>query len=223
MRAAAQLLLGVLGLVVITPWAADAATISGTVAGPDGAAFRGAFVQARNAKSKIVVSVLSDRDGKYRIENLPAGEYRLQIKAPGYKSDPKSGVNLTADQAAAHDFKLQNGMVRWSDISMWQGMKLLPEARGRDLFFVHCMACHGFQSRMAAVTRNEDGWRDRMNYMRDAMGFFVMDPRFGFNDQKAEDVIFYMNHVFGETRRCRSRRPSCRTTRTRCGRLATRR
>ena len=198
MRAAAQLLLGVLGLVVITPWAADAATISGTVAGPDGAAFRGAFVQARNAKSKIVVSVLSDRDGKYRIENLPAGEYRLQIKAPGYKSDPRSGVNLTADQAAAHHFKLQNGMVRWSDISMWQGMKLLPEARGRDLFFVHCMACHGFQSRMAAVTRNEDGWRDRMNYMRDAMGFFVMDPRFGFNDQKAEDVIFYMNHVFGE-------------------------
>ena len=198
MRAAAQLLLGILGLVVITSGAADAATISGTVAGPDGAAFRGAFVQARNAKSKIVVSVLSDRDGKYRIENLPAGEYRLQIKAPGYKSDPKSGVNLTAEQAAAHDFKLQNGMVRWSDISMCQGMKLLPEARGRDLFFVHCMACHGFQSRMAAVTRNEDGWRDRMNYMRDAMGFFVMDPRFGFNDQKAEDVIFYMNHVFGE-------------------------
>ena len=59
MRAAAQLLLGIFGIVVITPWAADAATISGTVAGPDGAAFRGAFVQARNAKSKIVVSVLS--------------------------------------------------------------------------------------------------------------------------------------------------------------------
>ena len=99
MRSAAQLLLGILGLVVVTPWVADAATISGTVAGPDGAAFRGAFVQARNAKSKIVVSVLSDRDGKYRVENLPAGEYRLQIKAPGYKSDPKSGVNLTADQS----------------------------------------------------------------------------------------------------------------------------
>ena len=98
MRSSAQLLLGVLGVFVLTPRAADAATIAGTVAGPDGAAFRGAFVQARNAKTKITVSVLSDRDGKYRIENLPAGEYRLQIKAPGYKSDPKSGVNLTADQ-----------------------------------------------------------------------------------------------------------------------------
>jgi cytochrome c5 len=198
MRSSAQLLLGVLGVFALAPGAADAATIAGTVAGPDGTAFRGAFVQARNAKTKITVSVLSDRDGKYRIENLPAGEYRLQIKAPGFKSDPKSGVNLTADQNAAFDFALQKGMVRWSDISMWQGMKLLPEARGKDLLFTHCMACHGFESRMAAVVRNEDGWRDRMNYMRDAMGFFVMDPRFGFNDQKAEDVIFYMNHVFGE-------------------------
>jgi hypothetical protein len=32
----------------------------GTVTGPDGAAFRGAFVQARNATTKITVSVLSD-------------------------------------------------------------------------------------------------------------------------------------------------------------------
>ena len=118
MRSSAQLLLGVLGVFALVPRAADAATIAGTVAGPDGTAFRGAFVQARNAKTKITVSVLSDRDGKYRIENLPAGEYRLQIKAPGFKSDPKSGVNLTADQNAAFDFALQKGLVRWSDISM---------------------------------------------------------------------------------------------------------
>ena len=81
---------------------------------------------------------------------------------------------------------------------MYQGKKLLPEARGKDVLFTHCMACHGFESRMAASTRDEDGWRDRVNFMRDAMGFFVMDPRFGFNDQKAEDVVYYLNHVFGE-------------------------
>ena len=57
----------------------------GTVKGPDGAALRGAFVQARNAKTKITVSVLSDNQGRYRVENLPAGEYRLQIRAPGYQ------------------------------------------------------------------------------------------------------------------------------------------
>src|SRR5262245_10416604 len=143
MRSTAALLLGLLAAFAVAP--ADAATISGTVAGPDGAAFRGAFVQARNAKTRITISVLSDAAGRYRIDNLPAGEYRLAIRAPGYKSEAKGGVNLAAEQDAAHDFKLQKGMVRWSDISMWQGMKLLPEARGRDLFFVHCMACHGFQ------------------------------------------------------------------------------
>ena len=115
MRAAAQLLLGVFGVFAFAPSGAEAATISGTVAGPDGAAFRGAFVQARNAKTKIMVSVLSDRDGKYRIENLPAGDYRVQIKAPGYKSEPKSGVSLAADQSAALDFALQKGLVRWSE------------------------------------------------------------------------------------------------------------
>jgi len=35
-------------------------------------------------------------------------------------------------------------------------------------------------------------------YMRDAMGFFVNDPRRQFTDQKADDIVFYLNHVFGE-------------------------
>jgi len=47
-----------------------------------------------------------------------------------------------------------------SDISMHQGKKLLPDARGKEELFTHCMACHGFESRMAAVVRDEDGWRD---------------------------------------------------------------
>jgi len=61
-------------LAVLSGWAcADAATITGTVAGPDGRPFRAAFVQARNLATKITVSVLSDSAGRYRIENLPAG------------------------------------------------------------------------------------------------------------------------------------------------------
>ena len=178
--------------------AASAATISGTVTGPENAAFRGAFVQARNAKTHITVSVLSGPDGKYRIDDLPAGEYRIGIRAPGYKVEPKFGIALAADQNLAQDFALQKGLLRWSDISMYQGEKLLPDARGKAVYFQHCMACHGFESRMATATRDEDGWRDRVNYMRDAMGFFVMDPRFGFTDAKADDVVYYLNHVFGE-------------------------
>src|SRR5262249_57059116 len=124
--------LGVLGLVLAAS-SADAATITGTVKGPNGAPFRGAFVQARNAKMKMTVSVLTDNQGRYAVENLPAGDYRLSIRAIGYRAAPKGDLKLTADQNVAHDFALQTGMVRWADLSILQGIELLPNARGKDV------------------------------------------------------------------------------------------
>src|SRR5262249_20145584 len=135
--------LGLLGCFVFAATAADAATITGTVTGPDGAPFRAAFVQARNAKTKITVSVLSDNQGHERAPALPPGDARVQSAAPGFRADTKSGVKLTADQNLAQDFKLQKSAVRWSDISLYQGLKLLPDGEGKDLLFRHCFACHG--------------------------------------------------------------------------------
>src|SRR6476646_9799567 len=188
--------LGVLGIVVALS-SADAATITGTVTGPDGAPFRAAFVQARNAQLKMTVSVLSDGQGKYVVENLPAGDYRLTIRATGYKADAKTGLKLTADQNAAQDFALQKGMVRWTDISIYQGMQLLRDARGKQTLAQNCFGCHGFQSKMAATVRDEDCWRSRVEFMREAMRASLADRR-GFSDQQADDVVYYLNHVFGE-------------------------
>src|SRR5882724_1621777 len=133
------------GLIFICSLASRASTITGTVKGPDSAAFPGAFVEAQNAQSKITVSVLSDTLGHYRIENLPSGEYRVTIRAVGYRAEPRAGVNLTADQSASFDFVLQKGVVRWNDISIYQGRQLFPPARGKDLIFQECSNCHGFQ------------------------------------------------------------------------------
>jgi virginiamycin B lyase len=190
--------LGALGFVMCAVPFADAATITGTVTGPDGAPFRAAFVQARNAKTKITVSVLSDNQGHYRVPDLAAGDYRVQIRAPGFRTDPKNGVALTADQNLNQDFALQKGVLRWADISLAQGEKLLPAEEGKDLLFKHCFACHGFESRMAAITRNEDGWRARVNYMKDAMGFFIMRPQNEFTEEKGEKIVQYLTKVFGE-------------------------
>ena len=190
-------LLASIGLFVCASSVSDAATLSGTVRGPDGAPFRGAFVQARHAQLKMTVSVLSDRQGRYSLESLPAGDYRLQVKAIGYKADSRSGVALTADQNASFDFALQAGIVRWTDISIYQGLRLLPDARGKQVLFDNCLSCHGFQSKMAAVVRDEDGWRTTVAFMREAMRSSLAD-RQGFSDEQAEDVVFYLNHLFGE-------------------------
>ncbi len=60
------------------------------------------------------------------------------------------------------------------------------------------MSCHGFQSRMAATVRDEDGWRDRVSFMREAMRSSLAD-RQGFSDAQAEDVVSYLTTMFGES------------------------
>ena len=156
---------------------ADAATISGTVKGPDGAALRGAFVQARNAKTKIMVSVLTDNQGKYIVENLPAGDYKLAIRATGFKADPKDGVKLTDEQTTSHNFALQTKPIEWSEISLYQGLQLLPDGVGKKTLAENCFGCHGFQNQMAAHRRDADEWRVRVDFMRGAMRSSLGDRR----------------------------------------------
>jgi virginiamycin B lyase len=187
----------ILGLIVSLNLLASfayGATIRGTVKGPDGTPFRGAFVQSKNIQTKITVSVLSDRLGRYRVDNLPAGEYRLQVRAVGFKSDPRSGVSLVAQQYATYDFTLQKGVVSWSDISVYQASRLFPQGRGRNAVFGTCFSCHGgFQSRLVSAGLDEAGWRDEVKRMRQVFSFFFT----GFTDQNADDAVSYLNTVFG--------------------------
>src|SRR5262245_46298685 len=62
---------------------AFAATITGSVTGPDGKPFMGAFVVAQNTQTKMTVSVLSNAQGSYRIGNLPDATYTVSISTMG--------------------------------------------------------------------------------------------------------------------------------------------
>src|SRR5271169_6240976 len=138
---------------------ASGATITGKVTAPDGAPFRAAFVEARNAKTRVTVIVLSGNDGKYRVENLPAGDYQVRARAVGYRSDPKSGIVLSANQNATFDWSLQKQMVHWDEIPIIQGINLFPEGPGKDKFARCGSSCHGFQQ-FINVRRDENAWRE---------------------------------------------------------------
>ena len=169
------------------------AAITGTVKSAEGAPFQGAFVEAQNTTTRVTVIVLSGSRGQYQIEDLPAGEYRLQIRAAGFRADSRAGVHLAADQQASYDFALQQGSVRWNDISFYQARQLWPEAKGKDLIVANCSSCHLFQTRMASVTRDADGWRDRVEYMRTAMHFSLAKV----TDRDADDIASYLTKLFG--------------------------
>jgi len=194
MRPQARLLV-VTGLVLYLAASCFGATVSGTIKGPDGAPLEGVFVQARNTKTKITAFVLSDRQGRYRLEKLTAGEYQVQVKASGFRADPQNGVTLTADQNATFDFALAPAAVRWNELSIYQAKKLWPNEKAKETIFARCFICHGFQTRMASVRRDADGWQDRVQFMRDAMHFSLS---WRFTDGDAADVAGYLNKLYGQ-------------------------
>jgi virginiamycin B lyase len=172
---------------------AHSATISGTVKGPDGKPFKAAFVEAQDTDSRIATVVLSDKDGRYRIENLPGGEFRLSVRAVGYRIERRTGIQLAASQNATQDIALEKGTVRWTDLSIYQGTQLLPDGPGRAKLTTACFRCHGFQSRMAAQVRDESGWHDRVTYMRTSFGYLLHDV----NAKDGEEVTSYLTKYFG--------------------------
>ncbi len=89
--------LAAIGSIIFLCSVCSGATITGRVKSPDGGPFQGAFVEARNAKTKMTFIALSNSQGGYRIEKLPAGNYRVQVRAVGYRVDPRDGLTLSAD------------------------------------------------------------------------------------------------------------------------------
>lgn len=178
------------------------ATITGNVKGPDGKPFMAAFVIAENTQNKMTVNVLSDAQGRYHINNLPAATYVIRTRAIGYKSDPRNAVQLTGDQKASFDFALQKGTVSWSDLNTYQGTQLLPKTKAHDLtkryqdtFFVSCLiSCHSFQSQMATKNWEEDRWRTAARYMRDVI---MGGEGGGMSDEKLEDIVAFLTATFG--------------------------
>jgi virginiamycin B lyase len=172
---------------------ASGASVTGAVKGPNGASFKGAFVQVQNAKTKITISVLSDKNGRYHLDDLPAGTYSLRLRAVGYSADPRNDVALTASQKATFDWSLQTAPVSWKELSYYQGDELLPAGKGKSLLEHDCFECHAFQSRMAGTKRDLDGWTQAVSFMRTVMAYRLR----GFTDEDASIVIPYLDETFG--------------------------
>ena len=104
---------------------------------------------------------------------------------------------LAVDQKVSIDISLQKDAVRWKDISIYEGEQLLPEAEGKTALFDTCFACHGFETRMASVSRDESGWRDRVNFMVTTMHITSSLVEDSLPIKNKEDVISNLTSTFG--------------------------
>ena len=70
-----------------TSWGqAISGNLVGTVLDSTGAAVANADVEATNLATNTKSTTKSSQTGDYRFSNLPAGEYVLSVKAPGFSN-----------------------------------------------------------------------------------------------------------------------------------------
>lgn len=81
--------------------------ISGTITDPSGAVVPGATIRVTNLDTKSVHTSTTDGDGVFRVVNLDAGRYRMEVIAKGFSTVQREDVALLARQSARMDVQLK--------------------------------------------------------------------------------------------------------------------
>jgi Carboxypeptidase regulatory-like domain len=83
------------------PAATSGSTLSGTITDPSGAVIPGATLTATNSNDVVVGSATTDSHGKYRIEDLAPGGYRIKAQATGFETQSFTAEVAPSLQAVA--------------------------------------------------------------------------------------------------------------------------
>lgn len=85
--------------------------LNGIVTDQNGAVVAGAEVTATNIETNIETKTTTTDAGVYRLSSLPAGKYKLTVRANGFQTAVFSDVNLFVAQTLTVDLKLTPGQV----------------------------------------------------------------------------------------------------------------
>ena len=87
-------------------------TILGTVTDAAGAVVPDATIVITQPSTGLSHTAISAADGHYQVRYLIPGEYTVEVKANGFKSERRPGIALQLAQQAKVDFSLQVGAVQ---------------------------------------------------------------------------------------------------------------
>src|ERR1051326_5348503 len=99
----------------VSPGSLEAQTVSGTILGQiqdqQGASIGKVEVSARNVDTGAVRTAMTDDAGAYRITSVPAGSYEVSASIAGFKTEVRSGINVTVGSDVAVNFALTVGAI----------------------------------------------------------------------------------------------------------------
>jgi hypothetical protein len=88
------------------------ATIFGTVKDVSGATMPGVTIEARNAGTGVVETVVTNDQGRFTLPDLPLGTYTVQAALAGFQTVVRKDLALTVGSQTVVDFSLPIGQVQ---------------------------------------------------------------------------------------------------------------
>jgi len=157
-----------------------AGTLQGVIKDSKDVPVAGAFVKMKNAERRLTFMVISQAQGRYSINTLPAGKYVVQAIGGDYQSDLSAPVEVVSGKAATVDLALTNmrapqlpgawpGRLRGEQVGEGGegggARAALPDGEGKPIIEAKCVTCHDAQ-RISRVQANRDRWETIVRNMQ---------------------------------------------------------
>ena len=138
-------LLGTAGVALASP----TATLTGRVTDSLGGILTGAQIEATSIDTNTIFRGKTNKEGLYRIPNLPPGHYRVIVRMFGFRTIVKPGVELHVQDAISLNFSMQLGSVITS-ITEEEGVPLIQAETAMQSSTVNQLAI----TELPSLTRN---------------------------------------------------------------------
>lgn len=175
----------------------NGASITGVIKDNAGKPAAGAMVQARNDGRQFAVTVISQDGGRYRIANLPPGNYTVRARGGGWESGPAPIVELNGSGTARRDLAFVVPLDFRNVASATEGAALLPEdGPAKELILAECTGCHfnGFDHILFA-RKARAGWNETLETMRNRP--YGRGDSAIFSDEQKPILLDYLAKHFG--------------------------
>lgn len=120
-----------------------APALTGEVSSAEEGPMEGVLVSARKPSSTVTVTVVSDREGRYRFPGarLEPGEYSIRIRAAGYDLDATT-TTITAGATGRLDLKLRKARDVASQLTNADWFASFPGSEAEKSSIRGCTHCH---------------------------------------------------------------------------------
>jgi virginiamycin B lyase len=180
----------------------DRGAVQGVVNDASGKPVVGAFVKLKNAERRLTFMVISQDNGQFTANGLPAGQYTAQGVGGNFQSDVSAPLTVAAAGSAKIDLALNKARgpmlppawpQRIPEAQIPGVSTELPAGDGKDLVDARCTTCHDLV-RVVVKRSDHDDWDHTVARMRTRM---VAAQIPDLTDADTATVVNYLTGKFG--------------------------